>query len=250
MNVLKKWFGKKEVVLEPVDLSLLKTDLHSHLFSGIDDGSKSMEESVSLVEKMISLGYKKLIVTPHIMCDFYKNDAEIIKNSREELMKELDSKGIKIDIEIAAEYYIDFEFENSLLNTDLMTFGDDNYILIEFSYLNCPVNSRTVIFDLQSKGYKVVIAHPERYIFWFEDFDKLVELKNSGVYFQINLVSLFGYYSKKSQEVARRLLDNDMVSFVGSDTHNMRHLNAIEQNLRDPYMHKVIESPYIMNKSL
>ena len=135
-----KWFlrNKKEK-LEPRDFSILKTDIHSHLIPGIDDGPSDIETSVLLIKKLKNLGYSKLITTPHVMSDVYQNSSQIILHGLSELRKELSSRSIDIDISAAAEYYVDFNFEQRIGKEDFLTFGD-NYILIEFSFSQQPTN--------------------------------------------------------------------------------------------------------------
>ena len=105
-----KWFSKKEEELEPLDFSILKTDIHSHFIPGIDDGSPDMETTISLIKEMQQLGFKKVITSPHVMSDFYQNTSETILSGLNEVRSELKVQAIPVEIDAAAEYYIDFEF--------------------------------------------------------------------------------------------------------------------------------------------
>ena len=107
MGLFGSIFSKKESQRDPIDLSVFKVDMHSHLIPGIDDGSKSMDETIVMLAKFESLGYKKVITTPHIMSDYYKNTPEIILGKLEEVKKAAKELNLSIEIEAAAEYYFD-----------------------------------------------------------------------------------------------------------------------------------------------
>ena len=106
------WFRRKKIILEPVDFSSLKTDIHSHLIPGIDDGAQNLESSVEIIKKLMSLGYSRFITTPHIMNDLYRNTPEIILDGLKKLRAELTRLKIDVQIEVAAEYFVDYDFES------------------------------------------------------------------------------------------------------------------------------------------
>ena len=161
--MILKWFSKKkEQKCEPLNFSVLKTDIHSHFIPGIDDGSPDMETTIALIEKMQGLGFEKIITSPHVMSDFYQNSSKIILKGLADVRKELKEKNINMKIDAVAEYYIDYEFEQKIGKEKFLTFGD-NYILVELSFMQAPRNLFEIIFKLQLEGYKVVLAHPERY---------------------------------------------------------------------------------------
>ena len=243
-----KWFLKnKEQELAPLDFSVLKTDMHSHLIPDIDDGASDLEASISMLKKLQQLGYQKIVTTPHIMSDFYKNTPEIIAKGLEAVKVELKKQNINIKLEAAAEYYVDYDFKQKIGKEKLLTFGD-NYILIEFSFLEAPVNLLDIIFTLQLEGYKVVLAHPERYSFFekkdYEDF------KTRGVLLQLNLLSLIGHYSTPIQEQAEWLIAQNMISFIGTDCHNMNHANLYEKCQTKKAWHDLLNSGKLLNNTL
>ncbi|MDB0602029.1 histidinol phosphatase [Tenacibaculum maritimum] len=204
-------------------------DIHSHLLPGIDDGAKNMENSIELIAKMRSYGIKNLITTPHVLGDLYPNSSEIIKEKLEEVKLELKKKKMKdISIRAAAEYMMDEQFLERLKNDDILTLKD-NFILVEMSYFNAPYNLYEILFDIQLKSYKPVLAHPERYNFYHNNFESYYKLKKSGCVFQLNLLSLTEQYGKGVQRVAKRLLKEGMYDFVGTDTHHHNHLNLLEK---------------------
>jgi len=156
---------------KPLDLSIVGTDMHSHLIPGLDDGCQTTEESLSLIRRLKDVGFKKLITTPHQ--GYYKNRPEIILPELERLQEAVKEAGINIELDVACEYMLDGVFEDRYKSEKLMTFGE-NYVLIELSYMDEPTNLKSVIFDLQITGYKIILAHTERYAYWFLDFKKLI----------------------------------------------------------------------------
>ena len=243
------WFKKrrKDTHLLPVDFSVIKTDIHSHLIPGIDDGSPDMETSINLIKRMKELGFTKLITSPHVMSDFYKNSSETILNGLNDIRNELKLQNIDIVIDSAAEYYIDFDFEKRIGNEKLLTFGS-NYILVELSFLEAPKNFFDIIFKLQLEGYKVVLAHPERYnYFQMKDYE---DLQNRGVFLQINWLSIIGYYSLQVQKKTEDLISKNMISFIGTDCHNMNHAKLYDKCQSKKAWHELHNSGKLLNNTL
>lgn len=248
MGLFSAIFGKKEKLLEPADLSVLHTDVHSHLIPAIDDGSNSLEESIEMLQKFSELGYKKVITTPHIMSDFYKNSAETILPGLELLRHEIARQGLKIEIEAAAEYQLEPEFETKLEKETLLTFGD-NYLLFELPFFSEPPSLSRAVFQMQAKGYKPVLAHVERYSFWHNDPGKVEELIERGVIMQININSLSGHYGPEVKKFSEDCIDRGWVGFLGSDCHRIEHLVLLDETRKRPYFHKALQLP-LLNKTL
>lgn len=226
MVFLSKIFKKKEQLV-PLSLSFLQTDIHSHLIPGIDDGSVSVDDSINLINGLIGLGYKSAITTPHVMSDFYRNTPDIIKTGFNNLVESLKNKGIDFNLSFAAEYYLDFDFFKNNCDNELLTFGN-NYVLVEFSFMEACRNYKEIFFELQTCGYKIVLAHPERYLYWHQNLHLYSGLKDRDINFQINLLSLGGYYGLGSQHVAEWLLLNNYVEFLGTDLHNNNHVTLLK----------------------
>jgi len=204
-------------------------DIHSHLLPGIDDGAKDIEDSISLITKMRSYGIKNFITTPHILGDVYPNTPEIIKDKLGLVQKTLKEKGLTdISIRAAAEYMLDEQFSEILKANNILTLKD-NIILVEMSYFNAPYNLYEILFEIQLKGYKPVLAHPERYIFYHNDFENFYKLKKAGCLFQLNLLSLTEQYGKGIQKTAHKLIKENLYDFVGTDTHHHNHLNLLKK---------------------
>lgn len=231
------------------DMSAIGTDMHSHLIPGIDDGSDSLETSIELIKGMQALGYKKLITTPHIQGEFYCNTPEIILPGLKRVQRELAKQHIHIELQAAAEYLIDDKFEQKYKSGELLTFGK-KHLLVEFSYFNEHPRWRDFFFDLQIAGYNIILAHPERYSYFFREFGKFEEIKDRGVLFQININSLTGYYSGEVKRMAERFIDAGMVDLAGSDLHNAHYLQALQQATANKYLRKLIESGKLKNHML
>jgi tyrosine-protein phosphatase YwqE len=234
----------------PLDLSWLQTDMHSHLIPGIDDGSKSMEESIALVKRLAGYGLKKIITTPHIMSEYYRNTPEIIHMGLEDLRKALKQEGIEIEINAAAEYYMDEIFlEKVKAGEKMLTFGD-GYILVETGFINKPQMLLDIIFHLEMAGYKPILAHPERYQYLIGDKKLQEELFERRLLFQVNLLSFTGFYSKQVKEFGEMLVDKGLVALLGTDCHNERYLDMLETLPKHQKIYEKIQHLELINKTL
>ncbi|MEM6297137.1 MAG: CpsB/CapC family capsule biosynthesis tyrosine phosphatase [Bacteroidota bacterium] len=241
---------RKERVAPLEELEPLQVDMHSHVLPGLDDGSQSIEESLELLGELTKMGYKKLVMTPHIMGDFYRNTLEGIQEKLDFLRQEATKVGFTIDLEMAAEYYLDESFMARLKSgEDLLCFGDKRYVLFETSYMNSFPQLQTVIFELQASGYTPVLAHPERYVYWFERPKEILELLERGVLLQININSLTGYYSRPSKKIAEMLINEKAIRFLGTDCHGIKHINALKKARSLEYYRKAL-SLDLLNNSL
>ena len=234
LGIFKKQGRKNKNVF---DYSSLMVDMHSHVLPGIDDGAKTPDESIVLIKKMMALGITKIIATPHIMADYYKNTADTINASLEILKTALKKEEIAIEIEAAAEHYFDETFENMVKKKELLTMGD-NFVLFEFSFISPPSNVWQAVQKLKESGYKPILAHPERY--QYMDFEQYATLHDQGVYFQLNTISLTGYYGKQVKKTAENLVDKQLIDFISSDMHHLRHAEAFERALKMPYLEKLL----------
>jgi tyrosine-protein phosphatase YwqE len=248
MSFFKNIF-KKQLKLNPIDFSMVKTDLHSHLIPGIDDGSKSLEESLMMLKRFSELGYQKVITTPHIMSDFYKNTPEIILSGLETVRQGIKKENVKIEIEAAAEYYLDFQLEELIKAKNILTFGD-NHALFELQFSNEPPRIKETIFAFQTEGYKPIMAHVERYPFYFNQFDTINDFRSRGCLIQLNINSLSGQYGPQVKKMAEEMIDKDMVDVIGSDCHHIGHLDLLNSLRTNPYLHKIVNHPNLLNKSL
>ena len=250
MGLFSKLFGKKEssVVSTGPFVNPLEVEFHSHLIPGVDDGVETIEQSLEILENFHKLGMRKVITTPHIMSDYYKNGPENLIPLRDQLREKLAENNIPIELEVAAEYMVDDAFDKKIEQGNLLTFGPKNkHILIELPFMSEPNNLKKVLFELQIAGYQPILAHPERYLYMGNNRSRYEELKDQGILFQLNLLSILGYYSKQVQDSAFYLIDNGMVDLVGSDTHNMRHFSLIPQVFEQKYFRKVCDLELLNN---
>jgi tyrosine-protein phosphatase YwqE len=243
-SIFQKIFGSSNSAkVAGANLATLKADMHSHILPGLDDGAETLEKSLGLVEKMVGLGYQKLIMTPHIMGDFYKNTPEGIREKLTLLRTAVEEKGWGIELDFAAEYYLDEWFIRKLENNEkLLTFGD-NYLLFETSYINEPSFLKDAVFQIQSAGYKPVLAHPERYTYLYGKFSELEKLREAGVLMQLNLNSLGGYYSEGAKRIAEKLVDAQLVDFAGTDAHSQKHLAFLQKAMASKHFGKLMTLP-------
>ncbi len=240
-------FKKKENKSFLVDLVV---DMHSHLLPGIDDGAKELADSLALVKKLKELGYKKLITTPHIMQDSYPNTKEIIEQKLTLLQEALKKENIAIEIEAAAEYYLDEFFLEKLHQPQELLVINKSYLLFETSYMARPLNLQELIYEIKVAGLKPIFAHPERYRY-IKELEEYYALKDMGVYFQLNLNSLAGHYGKDAYKKALFLMQNGLIDFLGSDAHHLRHLQSLEQIGQDSKLYKqIIAKNTILNQTL
>ncbi|MBL7857230.1 MAG: capsular biosynthesis protein [Cyclobacteriaceae bacterium] len=237
------WFKKGKT---PPD-STLQVDIHSHLLPALDDGVKTLEEALEIILQFHSLGYRKLITTPHIMSDVYPNTEDGIREQLAIVKASIQKNKIEIEVEAAAEYYLDENLMQKLTtNHPLLTFGE-SYLLFETNFLNEPLTLKEFIFLATTKGYKPVLAHPERYMYLENNLGKAEDLLDRGVLFQLNIGSLTGLYSKPAQRMAHKLIDNGWVHFLGSDCHHRIHARQVEEVRKLKYFQKALALPLLNN---
>ena len=220
-------------------------DIHSHILPGIDDGAKDIEESILLIEKMKDLGFSKIIATPHTYPGLYDNTNDSIVNSFEKINHEIDND---LNISYASEYIIDHYLIKKAEERSLLCIKD-NLVLVEMSFISAPNELYEIIFQLRLNNYTPILAHPERYGYLFDDFGKFKKLENAGCYFQLNLLSTTGYYGKDILNFADKLLEKNLINFVGSDIHSIRHIDCFNNKIKIKQIDKLEEIMYL-NESL
>lgn len=252
--MLKEFFnffgGEKEQLSSLTDFSLMQVDLHSHLIPGIDDGVKTLEESLDLLRQFETLGFKKIITTPHVMSDGFNNASEIILKGRDKVREAMKQNDIHIGFDAAAEYYLDETMYEKIEKKDLLTMGD-NYVLVELSFFSKSGNLTDLVYKMQVAGYNVILAHPERYPYYYQkNFEGYNSLKDHGIYLQMNIMSLSGRYGNHAKMAAEKLIDENMIDFVGTDLHGMKHMEAIKACLKEKYLEKILTYDKLLNKIL
>ena len=212
-----------------VDLLEGFTDIHNHILPGIDDGAKTVDDSKKLLKSFSEFGVQNFVATPHIMHNYHDNSPATIKTALAYLKNELIQVGFDhIKIEASAEHMIDDNFEAILSKKQVLPLGVD-YLLIEMSYLQPPINFDTAIEAIAHNRFFPILAHPERYNFLHSKMRRYSEFKQQGIQFQLNMLSLGDYYGKEVSKIAMKLLEEGMIDFIGSDVHNMDHLAALKK---------------------
>jgi protein-tyrosine phosphatase len=206
------------------------TDIHSHLLPGIDDGAKSIEDTVFLVTELTKIGMSRFITTPHVMNNVWNNTKPGIEAKLQQTVGELKAKNVNYTINAAAEYLLEDNFVKLFQSEKLLTLKDE-YVLVEMSYINPPIQLYQILFELQLEGYKPILAHPERYGFYHNNFEEYNKLRNAGCLFQLNLLSTVGYYGLAAAKVAETLLKKGLIDFTGSDVHHQNHIKAFSKKI-------------------
>ena len=194
-------------------------DQHSHILYGLDDGVKTQEDSLAILQFLEEQGVSEVWFTPHVMEDV-PNTTEAIRTRFEEL-KAVYEGGLQLHL--AAEYMIDTLFEDRLARRDLLEHGED-VVLVETSAIAPPINLWVVLEKMLKSGYRPLIAHPERYRYM--DRDDYRELHNLGCILQLNLPSIVGFYGETARQRAEYLLDKGWYRMVGSDCHRFKAIKS------------------------
>ena len=233
-----------------MDLGWLKTDLHSHLIPGIDDGAQDNESALELIKGLHGLGFQKIITTPHILWEMYPNTPEKILQGRDLVQDQLRQQNMDVTLGAAAEYFIDEHFEQLLRTKQPLLTIKDNLVLVEFSMVTAPMDLKDVLFEMQLQGYQPLIAHPERYIYLKNQKSFFDELKDSECQFQLNLLSLAPFYGTSVQELAGYLIKKNYYDYAGTDLHNIRQLAELQRIASSPLYARLQDSGQIRNHLL
>jgi tyrosine-protein phosphatase YwqE len=243
-------FKKKENKADAgLDFSVVGVDMHSHVLPGIDDGAQDVGQSIELIRAMMDVGIKRIIATPHIMADYYRNTPETIHAALDVLRAELVKENIDIKVDAAAEYFCDEAFVSKLDTEKLLSFGEEKFLLFEFSFMSMPPDFMETLRKMRKAGYQPILAHPERYGYF--SVEKCSELKDWGCLMQVNTTSLTGYHGKDVKKFAEQLIDELLVDFISSDMHHLKHAEALKESLKLPYVKRLLtEYPLLQNTGL
>ena len=205
------------------------TDIHSHILFDVDDGSKSIEESITLLKKMKEIGFNNVILTPHYIKDTeYSAENKEKKIKFNQLKEVLNENNIDINIYLGNEIFINKEIYELIKTAKIHTLNNTRYVLIELPFHNEIVNLEDIIYELKVKGLIPIIAHPERYTYFQEDYNKVDALKEEGILFQANYASILGYYGKSSQKLLKYMLKNRYIDYLGTDIHRTAKTYVID----------------------
>lgn len=217
----------------------LAVDVHAHVLPSLDDGPDTVEESLRIIEGLVAQGVQKIIATPHVMGNYYRNTPELIEKQAQLMRQVIRQREIPVTLEVAAEYYLDeYLMEQLRQEKPLITFGKAKYLLFETPFIQEPPELDECIKLMIKQGYRPVLAHPERYLYLQRSFDLTREIHRRGVLFQININSFTGYYSRQTQLFAEVMTDFHIVDFLASDIHRLNQLELLAISRRQPYFLK------------
>ncbi len=217
-------------------------DFHAHWLFGLDDGAKTPEDTLFLLRALSEFGYGQLIASPHISDNLYENTPPGILKRLDEVRHVATENGITMPLYASAEYLLDSAFPGHLERGDLIALHG-KHLLVELSYLSPPLHLRQLVFDIQLAGYTPVLAHPERYPYYFKAISELEALKNAGCLLQLNLLSTVGYYGPEVASMADELLKRGWIDFACTDMHHVRHVNAFSERVR-------VKSPELLTQAI
>jgi len=229
--------------------SVLNTDIHSHFIPGIDDGSKSVEESVALLKQMNSCGFQKIVCTPHVQDEYYRNSRETILPAFDVLQNEVQRCISELELFVAAEYLIDEGFSEHQ-KQGLLSFGKKKYVLVEFSFFAPFPQYKNRLQDMLMKGYTPVLAHPERYGYWNVQDSVFEEMRMAGIEMQVNIPSLCGYYGSDIRKRAFGLIEKGLITCAGSDVHNQNYMSVLTDGLKQKQIQKFLREAAVMNHTI
>ena len=203
-------------------------DIHSHLIFDVDDGSRSLEESINILTMMNEAGVTDMVITPHYIKDSkYVSNIDNNKKRLEIIKKELKKNNINMNLYLGNEIYIDRDINELLNDKEVSTLNNSKYILIELPMSGNFNGYVDVLHELKCRGYKVILAHPERYLSFQKDFNKIYELKEVGIIFQSNYGSILGDYGRGAKKCIKRLMKEHLITYMSSDIHRVRRSDFI-----------------------
>jgi protein-tyrosine phosphatase len=235
------FFGKKNKDNDLPGTLPVILDMHSHILPGIDDGSPDIETSLRLVKGIYDLGIRKSIATPHVIGDMYRNTPETINEALQKLKEACAIEKIDIELSAAAEYMLDDNFMDLIKTKSKILPIHENIILTEQSYASPTGNLNEIAYELMTSGYKPIMAHPERYHFYHNNYEYYTHLKDMGFLLQVNLLSLTGYYGPAVTKAAKFLFKEELVDLVGTDMHHEKHLGVLQKKENLDMWHRYLD---------
>ena len=221
-----KLFGHKK---EQVKL-FYNTDIHCHILPGVDHGSPSMEKSLEMLQAEAEMGISRVILTSHVTAVTFENTLEKLMDAFLKLQDAVTDAGLDMDLALSAEYRMDEYFDKEYAADHLLPMPG-NHILLENSFQQELMNLDELLFDMQIKGYKTILAHPERYTYYSRRRKRYEQLHNAGARFQVNILSFTGYFGEEARDSALWFAKNGMIDYLGSDMHNIKHAHIIMEYL-------------------
>lgn len=241
-------FLKKNKKPDPI-FSVLGTDMHCHLVPCVDDGSKSLEETIECINTMYEVGYRRMYITPHFQFPRFPNKEDVITRLFEELREKLKESGVPMElVGVGGEYRIDDSFAKRLENPNFLRVGDK--VLVELSLNQLRMGVEETLFELSMQDYEIILAHPERYSYYNQHSETLSQLYEQGVHFQVNVLSISGFYGPTAQEKAIQYIKKGWVDYLGTDMHNTMYAAALRDATKNKKVRKILEEYKFKNCEL
>lgn len=228
------------------DFNAIGIDMHSHLLPSVDDGAASVIQSLQMIRALEDIGFSTLYTTPHSIIDIHPNTPESLEYSFRQIR---DSVPDGIVLDYSSEYFLDELFLKNL-NSKRLRPLPGNRLLIEFSMINMPFKLETQFFDILMQGYQIILAHPERYLFFQKDQSMLSRLKDMDIEFQVNALSLGGYYGDNVKQLADKLISKGWVDFIGTDAHHEKHIQALRKIPDSRSYQRLLDQGNLRNNTL
>lgn len=206
-----------------------KTDIHSHILFNVDDGSKSIKESICLLQKLKNIGFTDVILTPHYINGSSYNISNDKKRKHFNILKEeLIKNKLDINIYLGNEIFINNNINNLIKEDVISTLNNSKYVLVELPFHNPILNLDDIIYELKYNNLIPIIAHPERYTYFQKNYKEVDKLREEGVLFQGNYLSIIGGYGSLSKKLFKYMLKNKYIDFLGTDIHSLNNLSVID----------------------
>lgn len=214
------------------------TDVHCHIMPGVDHGSQSVEQSLDMIRAEMEMGINRIILTSHVTAVTFENTQESLTRAFRVLKQAVADAGLDVELCVSAEYRMDEYFDKEYKAGHLLPMPG-NHILLENSFQQELMNLDDLLFDMQVKGYKTILAHPERYSYYSRRRKRYEQLHTAGARFQVNILSFTGYFGEEARDSALWFARNGMIDYLGSDMHNIKHAHIIMDYLNSKEWRKL-----------
>ncbi len=214
------------------------TDVHCHILPGVDHGSQSVEQSLEMLKAEAEMGISRVILTSHVTAVTFENTRETLMDAFMKLKDAVADAGIDMELYLSAEYRMDEYFDKEYAADHLIPMPG-NHILLENSFQQELMNLDDLLFDMQVKGYRTILAHPERYTYYSRRRKRYEQLHNAGARFQVNILSFTGYFGEEARDSALWFVRNGMIDYLGSDMHNVKHAHIIMDYINSKEWRKI-----------
>lgn len=195
-------------------------DIHSHIIYEVDDGASTMKESINIIKKLNDLGFDSIIATPHYIENTKYNNTLISNEKKLDLIrKKAIEEKINIKLYLGNEIFISDNIIKNIENKNINSMCYGKYLLIELPINNKMASGLDMMLSLKTKGWNIILAHPERYTLFQKDFKMLDEIIESGILLQGNFGSLIGMYGNKAKNLYKKLLKQRKYFVLASDVH-------------------------------